>query len=232
MIKSLGIQPLSPSHLAVAWIWTFALVTPGKRKKERKYTTHKRPRRHAHRFVASFARVLNQQEYLNISTEYTVMPCELNLQGDQVQAQTCPWHFSALTVGVQCKGTALQASALHSGQLSNTQLLNVFKRKMWNSSQKRCLSSKSLRKPPGTFKFMKWIFQPTPGACFIKAWRELSWRETRLIAPCCESLSIWVNWQPNFALFKLQSAAVILLVINNSPLWKRNLSHEFIIRSL
>lgn len=97
---------------------------------------------------------------------------------------------------------------------------------------RRCLSSKSSRKPPGTFKFLKWIFQPTPGACFIKAWRELSWRETRLIAPCCESLSIWVNWQPNFALFKLQAAAVILLVINNSPLWKRNLSHEFIIRSL
>lgn len=67
-------------------------------------------------------------------------------------------------------------------------------------------------------------------------YQSLKWAQltgsSRLIASCCESFILWVNWVPNFALSNSQSSAVAHLIINNSSLWKWNWSYEVIIKSL
>lgn len=82
-------------------------------------------------------------------------------------------------------------------------LWKTFKSRIWTSLQTGDRSTKPRWKPLGTFQFIRWIFQLSPAACRTELQRELNWRRAlSLIATCCESFIIWVNWVPNFALSK------------------------------
>lgn len=85
--------------------------------------------------------------------------------------------FNSYHWGSQQRHCTVSICSKFTACIKNSAFKKVFKSRTCHSFQRRNLSSKPLWKPLGTFKFMKWIFQLSPGACWIKVWSELHWRE-------------------------------------------------------
>lgn len=175
--------------------------------------------------VTSFARMLNQHDYLDDVHCAALWAKSPGISGASTNLPVTLFQWSS----EQRQRTVSSICSESTDCVSSVQPLNVFKRILFRGG---FYPQSLMWKPLGRFGFMKWIFQLTPERVVSKS--EANAAVGRHSFNC---LMLWKHWStgvnrvPNFLFlnYSLQWHLILSLI---SSLLKETLSHEFIIKSL